>query len=203
MNGRFLLIATGLTMAACANAALTYKIDGFQSSGVQDGDRAFVGTGFTGSSYTMDQSNIGYFGDGTFKVQGNTYGWNDAIPGDFGNSNDYALNPDRGINATPFAGESNNPKSGKLSEVFGQSNLGYLLDGEDNVTWSLDLKYRDNGYITVDGTVGKPELLMLERGANSKLGVRAILDGGAYSSAFIMDFGTSGAGSGRRWQRLG
>ncbi|RYG45492.1 PEP-CTERM sorting domain-containing protein [bacterium] len=183
-----------LGAAISANAAFTYKVSDFQSSGVQNGDRSFVGTNFVGSSYKMDSTNIGFFGDATFKVDGETYGWNDPIRGDFGSASVYSLNPDRGINATHFAGESNQVKTGTIADVFGQNNLGYLLDGEDTRTWTLDLLYRQNGYITVTGEANKPELLMMERGANSRLGIRAILEGGVYSQGFIMNFNTSGDG---------
>ena len=189
-----LLIASLVVLVSSANAQLTFAVKNFASAGVQDGDRSFVKTSFVGSSYEMNTSNMGFFGDGTLHTNGNTYGWTSNIPGDFGGGNDYALNPDRGINATPFAGESNTVKSGTLKEVFGQNNLGYLLDGEDNRTWTLDLMYRNNGFITADGLANTPELMMMERGANSKLGIRAILGAGQFSNSFVLDFGTSGSG---------
>jgi PEP-CTERM motif len=189
MKLRSLALLIAAAAIPAANASFTYAIQDFHSSAtVANGDRQFVSTKFAGSSYTMDQSNIGFFKDGTLNVSSHSYGWNDQIPGDFGGGNDFALNPDRGDNATHFAGESNHQKSGTLKEVFGQSNLGYLLDGEANVTWSLDLKYGSGGYITYDGNTSSPELMMLERGKNSAINVQAILEGGALSNTFYLDF---------------
>jgi len=188
-----LVLTASIALAsAIASAAPTYQIKNFKSSGIQDGDRAFISTEFVGSSAKFDTNSIGHFQDGTLRIggaHGGTYGWNSAIPRDVDTSgNDYALNPDRGDKTTAFGGEAG--KTAKLSEVFGQSNLGYLLDGEAERAWTLDLMYGNGGYITADGS-SDPELLMLERGANSKLGVRAILEGGAFSQDFIMDFHTN------------
>jgi hypothetical protein len=191
---RNLALISVLAAAAASQAGVTYAIKDFKSSAlVQNGDRTFVGTGFVGSSYTMDATNTGFFGDGRLTVGNKSYGWTDNIPGDFGGGNDYALNPDRGDKATAYAGESNGQKSGTLKEVFGQSNLGYLLDGEANVTWDLDLMYGNGSYIEVDGNSNSPELLMLERGRNSSMNVQAILANGALSNVFLLDF-HSGAG---------
>jgi hypothetical protein len=187
---KLILIAFVGSLAVLANAQ-AYRVDGFKSQGVQNGDRQFLSTGFTGSSVTFDQSNIGFFGDGTLRTGGNTYGWNDNVPRDLGSSNNNLLNPDRGDNATPFGGEASG--SATLNEVFGQNNLGYLMDSEDTATWTLDLKYRNGGFITANGGVD-PELLLMERGANSKLGVRAILENGQYSDSFILDFRTTSHG---------
>ncbi|MDX2065485.1 MAG: exosortase-dependent surface protein XDP2 [Fimbriimonadaceae bacterium] len=183
---KFLLIGFVGSLAVMANAQ-AYRVDGFKSSGVQNGDRQFLSTGFTGSSVKFDQTNIGFFGDGTLRTGGKSYGWNDNVPRDVDGSNKHLLNPDRGDKATAFSGEANG--TAKLSEVFGQNNLGYLMDSEDSAVWTLDLKYRNGGFITANGGVD-PELLLMERGANSKLGVRAILDNGQYSNSFILDFRT-------------
>jgi len=197
MFSKNIALITVLAAAAASQAGVTYAIKDFSSSAlVENGDRTFVGTGFVGSSYTMDSSNTGFFGDGRLTIGSNSYGWNDSIPGDFGGGNDFALNPDRGDYATAYAGESNGQKSGTLKEVFGQSNLGYLLDGESDVTWDLDLMYGNGSYIEVDGNSTSPELLMLERGRNSAMNVQAILANGALSNVFMLDFRSSAGQSG-------
>jgi hypothetical protein len=194
MNFKSIALIAAMAAIPVANASFTYAIKDFHSTAaVANGDRAFVSTGFVGSSYTMNSSNIGFFQDGALHVGTHNYNWNDDIRGDFGSGNSYALNPDRGDNATHFAGESNAQKSGTLHEVFGQSNLAYLLDGESNVEWSLDLKYGAGGFITYNSGSNSPELMMMERGRNSSINVQAILAGGALSNTFLLDF-HSGAG---------
>jgi len=194
------LVILGLLAVAGAQAQ-TFKVTDFHSSGVTNGDRTFVSTKFVGSTTTLTSANINYFQDGTLSIpgaSGGTYGWNDVVKGDFLPGTDiYAVNPDRGDNSTPFANESTNPKGAKLKDVFGGNNLSYMMDAEDtNVTWSLDLKYGTGKYITYDGNANSPELLLMERGHNSLLGVRAILANGTYSNSFVLNFNTSGTQAG-------
>ena len=173
-------------------------VTGFSSTGTSGqettGDRSFNETGFVGTSFKFTTANISKFTDGTLKYTDNNvnyeYGWTDVIPSDLGSGNQYPQNPDRGDKATPFANE---PTGGTLKEVFGSGNLAYLLDGESDVKWSLDLLFQSGTGIVADGDDSTIDLLMLERGANSMLGVRAILADNTLSNDLILNFRTSGS----------
>lgn len=196
---RTLLWLSMLAAVTAAHAGDTFRIQNFTSTAPGSptkGDRWFIGTGFAGSSTIFDDSNLGHFTDGWLVNNTGTYGWNVQVPGDFSSSNHYSGNPDRGDLATPFSGEGNNPKSGTLREVFESRNLAYLIDGEDQGSWRLNLLYGQGRYIVADaGNANTVELMILERGANSRLGVRPILgfDGGGnpiYGTSITLDFGT-------------
>ena len=173
-------------------------VTGFKSTGTTGqettGDRSFKETGFVGTSFKFTTDNISQFTDGTLKYTDDNvnyqYGWTDVIPSDLGSGNKYPQNPERGDTATPFANE---PTGGTLKEVFGSGNLAYLLDGESNVKWSIDLFYKPGTGIVADGDDSTIDLLMLERGANSMLGVRAILADNSLSNDLILNFRTSGS----------
>jgi hypothetical protein len=203
-----LLLGLALSLLAAlstgpATAGLVNKVQNFSSTAAgaaTTSNRTFNGTGFENTAQVWDASYAVAFGSGslTWLNQNGTrqsFNWTAQIPMDAGSSNVYSLNPDRGDTATPFAGELSNPAapSGTLQEVFGSRNLAYLLDGEDSsLSWNLDLYYQSGMGVMNDGDTSTMELLMLERGMNSRLGARAILPGGGYSDAIVLDFSLSG-----------
>lgn len=196
-----LAFAVSLGSSETAQAAITRPISGFSSLGTpgqpNTGNRTFVETGFEGTSFKFTTDNISKFADGKLKFTSDNvtyqYGWTDVIPSDLGSGNVYPLNPDRGDTATPFAGE---PVGGTLEEVFGSGNLAYLLDGESDVKWTLDLLFETGFGIVADGDDETIDLLMLERGGNSMVGVRAILADHTLSQDLIVNFRTSGTNYG-------
>jgi hypothetical protein len=166
-------------------------VSGFQSvasGSATTSDRAFVETGFVGTSFKLTAADIGTFQSGTLVNSDGTYTWNDVVPSDFGGGNTYPQNPDRGDTATPFPSEGLG--GAKLSEVFEPRNLAYLLDGESDVSWTLDLLYGPGLGVVADGDDSTMELLVLERGANSMLGVQAILTDGSLTAAVLLNFRT-------------
>ncbi|MFN7732879.1 MAG: exosortase-dependent surface protein XDP2 [Pirellula sp.] len=193
--------AVAVGSSGVAQAAITRPISGFQSVGTPGqattGNRTFVETGFVGTNFKFTTDNISQFKNGELKFTSNNvnyqYGWTDVIPSDLGSGNDYPLNPDRGDTATPFAGE---PVGGTLQEVFGTGNLAYLLDGEADVQWTLDLLFETGFGIDAYGDDSTIDLMMLERGANSMLGVRAILANRTLSQDLIVNFRESGTNYG-------
>lgn len=200
--GHFCLaFAVAVGSSEIAQAAITRPISGFTSSGTPGqattGDRTFIETGFVGTNFKFTTDNISQFKNGKLNFTSNSvnyqYGWTDVIPSDLGSGNDYPLNPDRGDTATPFAGE---PIGGTLEEVFGSGNLAYLLDGESDVKWTLDLLFESGFGIVADGDDQTMDLLMLERGANSMVGVRAILADHTLSQDLIVNFRTAGSAHG-------
>lgn len=196
-----LAFAVAVGSSEIAQAAITRPISGFVSAGTPGeatkGNRTFIETGFEGTSFKFTTDNISKFANGKLSFTSNSvnyqYGWTDVIPSDLGSGNDYPLNPDRGDTATPFAGE---PIGGTLEEVFGSGNLAYLLDGESDVQWTLDLLFESGFGIVADGDDQTMDLLMLERGANSMIGVRAILADHTLSQDLIVNFRTSGSNYG-------
>jgi hypothetical protein len=188
---------------ATSHADLVNRVRNFSSTAsgaATTSNRTFNGTGFENTSQVWDSSYAVSFGNGTLtwftqNSGSQSFGWTSQIPMDAGGGNAYSLNPDRGDTATPFAGEISNPTApwGTLQEVFGSKNLAYLLDGEDSsLSWNLDLYYQAGQGVYNDGNTSTMELLMLERGMNSKLGARAILLGGGYSDSIVLDFALSG-----------
>jgi hypothetical protein len=198
------LAATLAGAPATAEAGVVNKVSNFSSTAsgaATTSNRSFNGTGFENSTQVWDSSYAVSFGNGnlTWFTQSSgsqSFGWTSQIPIDAGSGNVYSLNPDRGDTATPFAGEISNPTApwGTLQEVFGSRNLAYLLDGEDSsLSWNLDLYYPTEQGVYNDGDENTMELLMLERGMNSRLGARAILQGGGYSDGIVLDFAGSGS----------
>jgi hypothetical protein len=193
-----LAFAVAVGSSEIAQAAITRPISGFKSLGTPGepttGNRTFVETGFVGTNFKFTTDNISQFKNGKLNFTSDNvnyqYGWTDVIPSDLGSGNVYPLNPDRGDTATPFAGE---PDGGTLEEVFGSGNLAYLLDGESDVTWTLDLLFESGFGIVADGDDKTVDLMMFERGANSMVGVRAILANLTLSQDLIVNFRTSGS----------
>ncbi len=182
-------VALSATLAVPARADAIRAVSGFTSTtagNATKSDRSFVETGFVGTSFKFNASNIGQFRDGSLTNSSGTYAWNDVVPSDFGSGNTYPQNPDRGDLATPFSNEGSGGAA--LREVFESSNLAYLLDGESNVAWTLDLLYGPGQSIIADGDDTTMDLLFLERGANSMLGVRAIRTDGTLTDAVILNF---------------
>lgn len=201
------LSAAALLTPAASHAGSIHAVTGFQSTAsgsATKGNRTFVQTGFVGTSNVLTAADLATFQDGSFSyTQGSTtynYGWNDIIPSDLGGGSVYPQNPDRGDSATPFPGEGSG--GGTLNDVFSSKNLAYLLDGESDVAWSLELRYAAGQGVVADGDDQTVELFLLERGANSMLGVQAILLDGSLSDAVTLNFRT-GSGSDYGVARMG
>ncbi|MDG3007390.1 exosortase-dependent surface protein XDP2 [Paludisphaera mucosa] len=191
----FTLAAVAVAVAAPARGDSIRAVSGFTSvasGNATTGNRAFIETGFVGTSSTLTAADIDTFKSGTLVNSSGTYNWNDVVPSDFGDGNLYPQNPDRGDTATPFPSE--NLGGAKLSEVFEPKNLAYLLDGESDVSWTLDLRYAPGMGVFADGDSSTMELFLLERGANSILGVQAIRTDGSLTDAVLLNFRT-GTGS--------
>lgn len=201
------LSAVAALAPAASRADSIRAVQGFQSTASGSsttGNRSFVQTGFVGASTTMTAADLATFQDGSLSyTDGSTthnYAWNDVIPSDLGGGSVYPQNPDRGDTATPFPGEGSG--GGTLKDVFTSMNLAYLLDGEADVAWSLELRYAAGQGVVADGDDQTMELFLLERGANSMLGVQALLYGGGVSDAVILNFRT-GTGSEYGVARMG
>lgn len=110
-----------------------------------------------------------------------TYGWGDQIPTETGNN--ISGNPDRGDTTTAFSVNG----SGRLNEVFSNSNknLNWIIDGEDNGFYSLDMIYGGGKFIEVNPT--QTQLFLLERGGNSKIRIHGIRMDGSETAGFVLD----------------
>jgi len=156
-------------------------------------DRYFTSTGFEGTTYTMDTSNISQFADGRLRWGSLTsplgdFGWNDLVPADLGGSNNSAWDPDRPDAGTPYADE---PGYARMRDIFDLGIVNRILDGENNVSNAyVDLYFGSGAWVQSDGVATTPELVLLERGGNSAVYVRAIKEGGSYSNALSVNMRT-------------
>jgi hypothetical protein len=141
----------------------------------------------------MSLAQLGFFRDGSLTTNNQTFGWTDAISIENTAGNIWTQNPDRGDSSTPFGGEAGG--KGTLKEVFETANLNRILDGEENRTFTMNLLYGYGRYVLTGTDTMVPDLLVLERGNNSKLAVRAILEGGALSNSVLLDMRTVGKGA--------
>lgn len=149
------------------------------SSTLHGGDRELNTMSFTGSGTVFNGGNFLNFANGSLTNNISTYGWNDAIPRDMDGGSTVSGNPDRDDSATVFTGEG--AATGTLAEVFGPfsfgyKNMNYIIDGEDDGNWHVDLLFAAGYTISGDGDDSTVELAVLERGINSDFqiyGIRA------------------------------
>lgn len=152
------------------------------------GNRELKTMTFTGAANSFTGANFLPFSDGRLTNNKGSYGWNDAIPRDVGGTNDVTGNPDRADTATAFLGEAG--KTGTLREVFGAfngyKNMSYLIDGEDNGAWTLDLLFGGTITFNADADARTVDLALIERGGNSDLRIRGIRVDGTVTDGIMM-----------------
>ncbi|MBM4112653.1 MAG: hypothetical protein FJ253_04655 [Phycisphaerae bacterium] len=193
------LLGTFLSLGAAASALAGTDFhavsSSLTSSVLHGGDRELTALGFVTSSSVQNGSNFLHWADGSLTNNIGTYGWTAAMPRDMGSSNSVSGNADRADSATPFGGESSS--TGTLSEVFGSfggyKNMSWIIDGEDNGAWTLDLLLGAGQMLNADADSNTVELSILERGGNSDLRVRGIRSDGSFTSAIDMLRGATGA----------
>jgi len=188
---------TSLCMVNSATAGATFHAvsSSSTSSTLHGGDRELNTLGFTTSSSAWTGANFLHWNDGAITNNLGTYGWNDAMPRDMGGSNTISGNPDRADNATAFGGEGGS--TGTIGEVFGSfggyKNMSWIIDGEDNGAWTLDLFLASGVSLNADGDANSVELAVLERGGNSDLRIRGIRSNGSMTDGIMMLRGATGA----------
>ncbi len=155
------------------------------------GDRYFTSCGFQGLSFTMNSSNVSQFNDGQLRwdaygsYPARTYNWNDLVPADLGGTDNSPWDPDRGDTGTPYANE---PGFARLGDIFSGGNINRILDGERNVANAyVDLYFGNGKFVQSDGNGETPELVLLERGGNSGVYLRAIRSDGTYSNELAVN----------------
>lgn len=160
------LLAFGQVLLAAVPLAST-------STTLSGGDRSLNSATFSGSSTVFGPASLTRFVDGKLTNNSGTYAWNAAIPRDMALGQDnYSGNPDRADSASPYALEA--ASQGTIAEIFSSGNLSWIIDGEDNGSWTLDLLLPSGQYFANDNDPTTVEFAFLERGMNSDLGVRAI-----------------------------
>lgn len=189
------LIVTALC-SAFASASI-YKVDKNLTSTnlAPGGDRTLITGGFAGSSSTITAANFMHWADGRLwnndaAMPMGGWGWNDGINRDMGSSNHYSGNPDRADVSTAYALEA--LSKGTLKEVFGGHNLSWIIDGEDNGEWALDLFFAPGLKLFNDGDSKTVEFTIFERGGNSDIGVKGIVSPGVYTSGTVIDRSQTG-----------
>lgn len=197
MHPSFIGTVIALGTAASAFAATDFHSvsSGLTSSVLHGGDRELTSLGFTTSTSTMNGSNFLNWDNGTFSNNVGSYGWNTAMPRDMGSSNSISGNADRADSATLFGGEGGG--TGTLAEVFGSfggyKNMSWIIDGEDDGAWTLDLFLAAGLSLNADSSSNSVELALLERGGNSDLKIRGIRGDGTLTGAIDMLRGSTGA----------
>ena len=181
-------LASAGTAFYAANSAGTTSI-------LHGGNRELASISFTGAANTFSGADFLNFHDGKLTNNVGTYGWNTAIPRDVNGSNNVSGNPDRADTATAFVGEAG--KTGTLREVFGDfngyKNMSYIIDGEDNGSWTLDLRFGGSTVFNADSNLRTADLAILERGGNSDLRIRGIRADGSLTDSIMMLRGSTGA----------
>ncbi len=195
----------GATHAQSPNYSYLYRVTNFVSyvgpspyNNATSGDRYFTSCGFEGLTFTMGTGNVGQFNDG--QLRWNAYGanpartftWTDPVPADLGGTNNSPWDPDRGDTGTPY---TNEPGYARLGDIFTGGNINRILDGEDNIANAyVDLYFGNGKFVRSDGIAGTPELVLLERGGNSGVYIRAIKSDGSYSNTLSINI-RSGTGT--------
>lgn len=172
---------------AVAASATIYKVDKdiTATNLAPSGDRTLVKAGFQGSNSTITGSNFTHWADGRIWNNAGSFGWNDAINRDVDGSNNYSGNPDRADSSSLYALEA--MKQGTLKEVFGGHNLSWIIDGEDNGEWTLDLYFAKGSKLFNDHDGKTVEFTIFERGGNSDFGVKGIVAPGVYTSGVVVN----------------
>lgn len=117
------------------------------------------------------------------------------MPVDLGSTNNQPWDPDRPDLGTPYSGEGDTPKWATLKEVFETNIVNRVMDGEASIANAyLRLYFGEGAYVQSDGDPGTPELVLLERGGNSAVYVRAIRSDYTYSNTIAVNI-RSGTGT--------
>ncbi len=159
-------------------------------STLHGGDRELNRMGFLGgatSIYTGD--NFLRWNSGSLTSLQSTSGWTTPILRDMDSSNVFDANPDHADNASPFAGEGT--ATGTLAEVFGPfgapgsgfKNMSWLVDGEDDKGYKLDLFFPKGQSLVIDGDSKTVEVSVLERNGNSDFRVIGLFANGSTTPA--------------------
>lgn len=169
-------------LASCGSAFAAVTPYAVTSSGTSttlfgSGDRRLDTLAFSGSSTVMTNADFVRFSGGRLVSNSGPYGWSDLGNRDMSTAgNSFQGNPDRADLSTPLTGEASS--KGAISEVFGSSlgykNLSWIVDGEDDGSYTLDLYLNNSSAFTPDANDGSIELAVLERGGNSDFTVRGI-----------------------------
>ncbi len=187
-------LSLGIASFALGSVDFHAVSSGSTSSVLHGGDRELTALGFVSSPSAWDGSNFLHWTSGSLTNNLGTYGWTDAVARDMGGSNTITGNPDRADGATSFGGEGGG--TGTLAEVFGSfggyKNMSWIVDGEDNGAWTLDLFLTAGQWLDADGDSGSVELAILERGGNSDLSIRGIRGDGSLTGAISMLRGSTG-----------
>ena len=191
----FISIASlGIVGSAAAGTSFHAVSASATSTVTHGGDRELTALGFATSSDLWSGANFLHWGNGTITNNIGTYGWSDAMSRDMGATNSISGNPDRADSASAFGGEGGG--TGTIGEVFGSfggyKNMSWIVDGEDNGAWTLDLLLGGGKTLSADGNDGSVELSVLERGGNSDLRIRGIRGDGSVTDAIMMMRGATG-----------
>ncbi|MBC7771471.1 MAG: PEP-CTERM sorting domain-containing protein [Pyrinomonadaceae bacterium] len=177
-----LLLASGAASASTIqygmNAAAT-------STTLHGGNREMISMGFNSNPTVFNGGNFLNFTDGSLTNNVGTFGWTAPIPRDMNGSNNNSGNPDRADSASAYTGEGGS--TGTLAEVFGPfgsgyKNLSYIIDGEDNGSWVLDLLFAPGQTLSADASNSTIELAVLERGRNSDFNIYGITAGRTFTA---------------------
>jgi len=191
MNRLTLAAAAVLALAGAASASVIQHgvVAGSTSTVLHGGDRELTSMGFASSSTVFSGANFLNFSGGSLSNNIGTFGWNTPIPRDMGGQNNNSGNPDRADSASVYTGEAGH--TGTLSEVFGSfstgyKNLSYIIDGEDNGAWSLDLLFAPGLTLSADSDNSTIELALVERGRNSDMLVYGLIAGGGVTQSVLV-----------------
>lgn len=185
-----LLAVVGLCGGTSFASPTFYAVDASKTSSIlHGGDRELTSLGFVSNTTIWNGSNFLNWRDGRLTNNVGTYGWNAAIARDMNSSgNAKTGNPDRADAATPFAGEG--AGTGTLREVFGPfngyKNMSYIVDGEDDGAYTLDLYFQSGLLLNSDASANTVELSILERGGNSDMQIQGIFANGTLTSPITM-----------------
>lgn len=169
--------------AGSAQAVTIYGVDQSKTSTslqLSAGDRKLDRLSFIGSSTVFTDADLTRFNDGVLTTKKGTWGWDDEISRDKRKGSSLWVNPDRADVSSPFTGETSQRSSGTLHEVFGSDtmgfkNLSWIIDAEEKRTYSLDLYLSEDNRFAPDNDPTTLEFAVLERGANSDIGVQGII----------------------------
>lgn len=187
----------GLAGGIASASPIFYGIDPSKTaSTLHGGDRELTSLGFVSNTTIWNGSNFLNWRDGRLVNNLGTHAWNAAIARDMNSSgNAKTGNPDRADAATAFAGEGGG--TGTLREVFGPfagyKNMSYIIDGEDDGAYTLDLYFQGSLLLNSDASANTIELSILERGGNSDLQIQGIFANGTLTAPITMLRGETGA----------
>jgi len=186
---RSILLSASLVAVIAGNAAATTIQMGVAASStatvMHSGNRELTSMGFASSPTVFTGANFLNFSGGSLTNNMGTFGWSAPIPRDVNGNNNHSGNPDRADSASAYTGEG--AGTGTLAEVFGPfgsgyKNLSYIIDGEDNGAWHMDLLFATGQFLSADNDNSTIELAVLERGMNSDFNVYGIFAGGGLTA---------------------